>query len=199
MSGNPSEQAPPGPVIHNRVNLAYHDREGPCQFGERTSTTVRGANDADLPSGQPRVRATFTRALPALREHVSRVVGLRAEKEMRRPNAGPIVAVMQYEHAGRDRTIRVFPGDPMSHEPGAAGPRPDRPVAGRQLASGPFPTRIATTLANPAPQPFRNGRLRLRVVPTTLGTETSCHRRRTTVLDPAVLAVHWMSSVTEYI
>lgn len=48
--------------------------------------------------------------LPALGNHVGRIIGRQAEEQMVRPDAGRVVARMADEHAVRDRAVMNLPG-----------------------------------------------------------------------------------------
>lgn len=94
--------------------------------------------------------------LPALRNHVSRVFGWQAEKEMIWPHAWRVVTPMADEHAGGHRPEVDFPGDTVRQldAPVSLGNH-ERAVPGRHAASGPQPAAIR--LADLLPEAFQHG------------------------------------------
>mgnify|MGYP000906101562 FL=1 len=71
------------------------------------------ANFFDVRIGELRTPVSGAERLPALRYHVSSVLGIRAEKEMRRIDAGRMVAPVANTHACWDLTHEERVGDAM--------------------------------------------------------------------------------------
>jgi hypothetical protein len=98
-------------------------------------------------------------ACPPLRFHVCLVVGLCAQEQVVRIDAGRIVATMARSHSRWNRTVRHLPGEAMRKACHCflAIPNTKDPVSMRGAPRRPQPTRVARRSLHFRPKPFRIG------------------------------------------
>lgn len=141
-----SDDVCPSTAIHDQADAGVADTELLCNAALNSPLTAPNSMKAsDLPDNrlrQLRPGVSLTDRTPALGHHVGMIVGASSEKQMVRPNAIRIVAVVEHPEAVWDLAVAKRPGN--------TGRRLRWVLAGRQVNTD----RTAAVLVrapNPSP------------------------------------------------
>lgn len=118
----------------------------PSNFGLRHSTL-----DVTLPNGFAQLGTESLPSLAALGHHVAGVIDRRSEEQVVGPNAGSVIAAVEYELSGRDWSVREFPGYAVRCN-GDSSANGELAVASAAEAASPLPAAIAAP--NELPEPI---------------------------------------------
>lgn len=131
-------QVLPGPAPYDVFNVRAGHPECFSQGARRFSGGSSRAERENLRIGETTAGAGFAywRVRTAFGDHISHVVGVGPEPQMRRITARPVIATVEDVQASRNRPVGNLPCDTVS------GAAPQATVAGAVDIAAPWPTRF---------------------------------------------------------
>ncbi len=134
----------PRSIVNNSVHVsrAYSKQLG--KFSLVVWILVKRSNLFNGDGCKLRESVFLSNALPALRDHIARIVGVSSKKKMVRVHARPIVAAMKNAHAFRDNPIVNDPRNYVNTRGTVFSfPSTHAAISSRELASNPVPARFS--------------------------------------------------------